>query len=1003
MTTENVASLYSPDSVAAINAAWEQLLAGQGIDPGQAAFTVVARHDILQALGWTGGDAPTPASAAIICGFYYRELDGDDKYDPGEELTAALLGSPTLLGPGAPVAEVYANCFWFGPLATDKKFTVNFDVEGIASFACELTAQAGLNIVHVPIEPTKPLTYVVTHSHFDPEWRQLYEPYLAEEIPNMISRIELMREQREHVFHLDEECAVRPFLERRPEFRDELRQRVIDGEVEVKATITAGELTMPLGEPMIRQLTEGDQLISKLLGLDIRLDLVWNVDCYGINFQWPQILAKAGRKYAVIGEYNHYLGSRIDPTHIPWSDPEAWNHPEFWLEGIDGSRVLVHRSCYITQPYGPRVPVEQLASHQCAFSFEGWDFAKPTVKMPGKLRDFNDPVKALAYADATDRSDRPILSVPPGASKYILATSRQFFRAIESAPDIPTITTESRIGYWTGAYESRVRGRQLNRRAECLLLATEALSTAANLAGMASAVDDLREAWYLLLINQHHDPQLTTMGPVELFEEVLDRYHQVLTDTQKIADRTLGHLTSNIATDAQSGEPIVVFNSLAWQRSGVVMLPMPSAGGDVRVVDGDGEAVPSQVVNDAEGKPGLALAATDVPAAGWRTYYAQAGEPAAPAAPVTASEDLLENEHIRVELSDGQVTKVIEKSSGKCVFAASEVAMVNEVFIWEDEGCTSQIRPVDFMDSAKLVDRSSRASRTVRLAEAGPVRGVVETSFQMDWGTFVQRVVLDAGATWIDFETAVDWTPAPEGGRRVRAAYPSTFTDAKVWRDSPFAVLPWEQSEAIQPINTWLGLADEAGSLGAALVHDGPCSQQVRGDVLWQTMFRSVRLPGEVGDYDADPPCCWDIAGDKALVEGENSYHFRLHVYAGDWQSAAMPRASLSFNTPMIAQAAAAHAGDLPGEKSHLCVEGSALVQCAWKQADYSAATIARIYNPTDQAVSGKLHVGFAIGEADETNFREEHTGDLAVTDGVISLDFSPYEIKTVRLVSAKE
>ena len=60
-----------------------------------------------------------------------------------------------------------------------------------------------------------------------------------------------------------------------------------------------------------------------------------------------------------------------------------------------------------------------------------------------------------------------------------------------------------------------------------------------------------------------------------------------------------------------------------------------------------------------------------------------------------------------------------------------------------------------------------------------------------------------------------------------------------------------------------------------------------------------------------------------------------------------------------------------------------------------------RLFNPTGERVDATLTVGFDVSAVEQTNFREEHTGDLAITDGRVPLTFGPYEIKTVRLETA--
>jgi len=533
--------------------------------------------------------------------------------------------------------------------------------------------------------------------------------------------------------------------------------------------------------------------------------------------------------------------------------------------------------------------------------------------------------------------------------------------------------------------------------AETLLLSAERLSSAANVAGMPSALDDLREAWYGLLISQHHDPMLTIMGPYQI-HEVTERSMDSARGAQRVLDRSASFLADRIRTTSRKGRPVVVFNSLAWARS--VLTTVVPEEGETRVVDHEGNAIPAQVFTDEDGRTTLTFLAQAVPGCGWRTYFLRsAGRKAK--TELAASKTLLENENLRVELANGLIQSITEKSTGRTVFAANDKAAVGEVFIWEDEGCIAQVRPVDFMQSAKLVTRSSEAKRRVTVVEKGPARATIEVAFELDWGVFRQRISLTAGASVVDFETLVDWLPEPEGGRRVRMALPSAVTNAKVFRDIPFAVLESEQCDTITPINSWLGLADAEQSIAAALIHDGPCSQQVSGDVLWQTLFRSIRMPGRIEDDQSDPPCGWDVSGDTALEEGPHTIRQRLVVFAGTWQDAAVPRESLSFTTPAQAATTDRHTGKLPAEAANLTVESEKIVVCAWKPSDFTDASIVRLYNPGGDPINTTLLVGFELASADETNFREEHTGDLTIADGAIPLSFGPYEIKTVRLTQS--
>ncbi len=990
-TSRQLSPHFEPQAVRAVNNQWQQLLDQAGISVDQANFALLQRRDILAAL--------TDANVAVIAGFFYRDNDGDGKYDHGEAISGTLLGLPTLSGPAAPAVECHAYSFHFAPLRAGETYTLTYNVEGVEPVTAEIVAQPGLNVVHLPIVPTKPLIYVVPHSHFDPEWRNTYDSYVMHELIHLCDRIDVLRRQREHVFVMDEECVLRPLVDRHPELVDELRERVREGAIELKGVITAGELLMPLGESMIRQMIDGELLASRLLGLTIRPPIFWNVDNYGYSFQMPQILLKAGRPYFAVGEYiqigpRDHKDREKQMNEVRHSNPEAWNHPDFWLEGLDGSKILVHRSNYGFQSPGSHLPLADLPAHRSAFNFRGGDFTHPEEELPQMLRDANTPGVCEKFEGARTKWDWPVLKSPPGSCQHIIATSEQFFRAIENDPDLPTIRSESWLKAWDGCYETRARNRQITRYVEGLLLAAEAISSSASLAGLPSALEDLREAWYGLLISQHHDPQLCAMEPDQI-HEVSQRSLDSGAWAQRVLDRSMTFLADRIATDTQPGIPVVVFNPLAWSRREVVTLDVDNAA--IGVVTADGEPVVSQVNTADDGQVKLTFVPAEVPGTGWRTFYL-ADAPAG-SSDLSVSETHLENAHVRVELADGVVQKIVSKATDTCLFAATGTAAINEVFVWDDEGCPSQIRPREFMTPATALERSSQVARSVRVVEAGPARAVVEASFAMSWGTFHQRIILQAGATWVDFETDVNWYPEAEGGRRVRVAYPWAVGQARVWRDIPFGAIECEQKAEIFPTNSWLGVADAEQTVGAALVHDGTCSQQVMDNILWQTLFRSVRVPGELGE-DTPDLCGWDGPGHTALEEGPSHFRHRLCVYGGSWADAGVSRQASSLTTPLATHVTSRHTGTLPSQQGRLVLEGDRLAFCAWKQGDYTDGMVVRLFNPAGEAADGTLQVGFDVAMAEETNFREEHTGELSVKEGRIALSFGPYEIKTIRLVA---
>lgn len=968
-----------------MQARWDLMVQEAGATVDSACFPLTARERMLEEAEESG--------ACVVAGFFYRDNNGDGKYQQGEELPATLLGAPRLEHGESP-AKMYFNCYWINSPKSGNA-TLAYAPDGVAPFRKTISLRPGLNICHIPIEPVKPLIYLLVHSHFDTEWVWTYEECLKRvEIPNMLQRLDIIQKDPAHCFSNDEECVTKPLVERSdPSIREILRKGILEGTIEAKGLVTQQELTMPYGESIIRGMIEGERMLLDIFGEEIKPDVYWSIDQYGVGYQMPQILAKAGRKYFLMGDYVLAPSQPESKQHIPHSDPELYECPEFWMQGIDGSRMLVHRSSYwsangmLPSRMPPRAP------YHSGLSFLGADNCPPVA----------DLAEQVSAENAKD-----------GEYKFIISPSDPFFRTVEQCAELPTFTSESYVSYWSGIYESRARSRQQNRELENSVLSTEALAVCAGTDGMEFP-RGLDEGWYLLMLNQHHDPLMSPMATPGLFDKAVPaRYERAKAIIQGALQSTLHWLCTDISTDEKTGSPSVVFNPLARRRSDVFEIDVQNTWDSYAVTDCGGKTYPCQVVAQEDRRTKLVVFDNQLPALGWRTYYAARSDSAGAGAlggGVSVCDTTMENEHLRVELDSGKITRIIEKASGTVVLEAGGKSAINEVLIWKDTGCISVIRPTDendvvsFIDNpdAEVICRSSDVeSLEITIVENGPVRGVVRTRFDLDWGSFQQDLCLEAGSRALRFSTTVFWDPAdkiaPYNGRRVRVAFPTSYKGGQFVSDIPFAAVDRPQSEKIRPVNSWAAL--EGDDTGVALCHRGTPSVQAVDDVLYMTLFRSVVEP----EYQKDDParCGWDHRDDDADEDGWNRFEYDLLVYSGGWKKAQVAGTNAELNTPIYSVSANRYGGVdspfLPGEKSFIEVLPASLVVSAVKpQAAAGGGLIVRIYNPGSETVSGTVHIGIPHRLVEEVNFREESLGELA-RENPYDLSFAPYEIKTVRI-----
>src|SRR5262249_17057180 len=154
-----------------------------------------------------------------------------------------------------------------------------------------------------------------------------------------------------------------------------------------------------------------------------------------------------------------------------------------------------------------------------------------------------------------------------------------------------------------------------------------------------------------------------------------------LADVQRVGNSVLNASLAEIASNINfrgTGVPVVVFNSLSWQRNELmdteVVLPAPADG--VTLLDPAGKMVPAQTLSVDRAKRRVRLLfQANVPSMGSATYYAVPGKkPSASPAPIKASGDTLENEFVRVKVDPktGCMTSLFDKRTSIESLAPSE-------------------------------------------------------------------------------------------------------------------------------------------------------------------------------------------------------------------------------------------------------------------------------------------------------------------------------------------
>jgi alpha-mannosidase len=456
--------------------------------------------------------------------------------------------------------------------------------------------------------------------------------------------------------------------------------------------------------------------------------------------------------------------------------------------------------------------------------------------------------------------------------------------------------------------------------------------------------------------------------------------------TNEISAKALKTVAAHIDTHGSQGVPVLVFNPLAWSRSGnvTVDVQMPTTTTDVAVLDSHGAVLPSEVLRkDAETSTfHLLVEARDVPSLGYEVLHVVPGKRVF-TSDLKVTGTTLENATLRVVVDPqtGCITSLVDKKTGFETLAKGACGNELQAFkdtpkdydAWNIDPGTLDVPP------ARLTEADS-----VQVMEHGPMRASIRVTRHWQNSKFVQDILLDAGSDEAVVENDIDWH---ETHVLLKAAFALSATSPFATYEIPYGTIQrpttrnnsWEKAQFEVGAQRWADLGNEEH--GFSLINESKFGYDGVGNLLRLTLLRSPVWP----DPNAD--------------RGHHHFSYVLYPHAGDWKQAMTVRHGFNFNYGLKAMQVEAHAGSLPAEHSFVGITPEDVVLTAMKKAEDSHALIFHFYEWAGKGGSVSLRVPPGATGAVETNLMEKAEGAaLPVAGDHVTVHFRPYEIVAVRV-----
>jgi alpha-mannosidase len=128
---------------------------------------------------------------------------------------------------------------------------------------------------------------------------------------------------------------------------------------------------------------------------------------------------------------------------------------------------------------------------------------------------------------------------------------------------------------------------------------------------------------------------------------------------------------------------------------------------------------------------------------------------------------------------------------------------------------------------------------------------------------------------------------------------------------------------------------------------------------------------------------------DPEADQGEHEIRYALLPHRGSWQEAGVVAQARAFAEPLLWAA---------GEGAFAEVDDPALVLDSIKRAEDSDALVVRLYEAHGGRGTARVRVGVPFSRACRTDLLEAEGDELPARDGVIEVDYRPWELITIAL-----
>lgn len=806
----------------------------------------------------------------------------------------------------------------------------------------KLMANDGTSSVTWPADARGFRFHMIGHAHIDPVWLWPWTEGISVVHSSFRSALDRMNETDDFCFTASSAQFYEWVAENDPAMLAEIRKRVDEG----RWNVVGGwwvepDVNIPSGEALVRQGLYGQLTLQRLLGHRARV--ATNPDSFGHTGTLPQILKLQGME--------NYIFMRPAPHE------KSLPADLFWWEGADGTRVLTYRI-------------------QVSYNEQG-SVKNRIERILGISKD--QPMKSfMAYygagdhgGGATKENIRSIeeLRVEKDAPEVFFSTTDNYFKEVRANIDLELPVVKDDLQHHAvGCYTAESAIKKGNRQSEAALITAEKIAAIGfSVWEGGYPIEKLTAAWKKVLFLQFHD-SLAGTSLYEHSESAREGYGFALDIAHEATYMSIQKLEWQVPAEDPASQYLLVFNTHAWEVGGNIEYDFDwrNSPESSRVEDEQGNPLLHQWVPGSAktGSRKRLLVNATLPPLGYRQLRLLPGETQSVENHAKAAGNKLENEYLSVSFSSNGTISIIDRKSGKDLFAGDGAGC--RAVVIDDPSDTWSHDVKTYADEI-----GAFGNATIKVLENGPLRATIRSISTYGESTLTIDWTLYAGSRNLEAKVTLNWQ---EKLKMLKFSFPVDVESPSATYETPYGHIERATNGDEDPGQRWIDLSGtrDGNTYGLTVMNDAKYGYNVLDNDLRISVVRSAV-------FAHHRPTVLDTSAEYLWMDqGIQTLRMLLIPHEGSWKENNIARMAEEFMAPPVSIYQGIHGGSMPKADSFLAIDSPNVVVSAIKQAEEGEDIIIRC--------------------VEASGIQSEATLDMRFAGRKWTGSFRPFEIKSLRV-----